>query len=118
MESADQTCCLLPRAWAEEPCRYFAATEKVLMAAGFEQAFARLRSRDARMGVRLQLTALLGSKGSYYRYKHGERLLTEEQQRLVAETFREHGYDGPLEYDRYIETYLFNKAIPSNSYEK
>ncbi|MBQ9357647.1 MAG: hypothetical protein IJT98_10230, partial [Prevotella sp.] len=70
MESTDWTCCLLPRAWAEKPCRYFAAAEKVLMAAGFEQAFARLRSRDARMGVRLQLTALLGSKGSYYRYKH------------------------------------------------
>ena len=48
----------------------------------------------------------LGSRGTYYRYQSGERLLTPEQQQKILQLFTAKGYNG-LSFEHYVETYDF-----------
>lgn len=99
--------CVMRSAQSGGTCSYFASSEKVRLARGFEQMMASLQSRDARLEIRQALTNYLGSKGTYYRYKHGERLLSCEQQQWIRQLFATYGYDHGLEFDAYITTYQF-----------
>lgn len=106
--------CVLPTALKDGKCNYFAPKEKVRMARGFENMFARVRSRDARAEMRLAITNYLGSKGTYYRYKHGERQLNPERQQWILQLFSRYGYDSEeLLFDEYVVSYDFN-----NGYEE
>lgn len=99
---------VMPTALRNGECRYYLKNEKVLMARGFDNMFARVCSRDARVEMRLAITDYLGSKGTYYRYKHGERLLTPEQQQWILQLFGRYGYDAEgLKFDEYIMTYNY-----------
>jgi len=55
----------------------------------------------------MELTDYLGSKGTYYRYKDGERLLSPEQQQWMAELFAKYGYDRDIRFDAYEDEYNF-----------
>ncbi len=103
--------CVLPLARREETCSYFQKAEKMRMARGFDTLFGQLRSRDARHDIRMELTAFFGSKGSYYRYKNGEMMLTPSQQQKVIDVFRRHGFDGDIVFDKYMEAYEFRDSF-------
>ena len=75
--------CVLPQAAKEGECPCFVKSERLKMARGFSEIKNKVRARDVRMAIRLKLTEYLGSKGSYYRYKDGEKLLSPEQQRWI-----------------------------------
>jgi hypothetical protein len=47
----------------------------------------------------------LGGNGTYYRYDHGERLLTPEQQDWIINLFKQYGYTDNLEFDGDKEVY-------------
>ena len=69
-----------------------------MLAWGFTHLYDNVRVRDYRF-VRQAVTRYLSSTGTYYRYHHGERLLTPEQQRDIQHIFSSFGYDEPCSYD-------------------
>ena len=72
--------------------------------------FARVKSRDDIYTMRRELTDYLGSKGTYYRYKYGEKPLSPEQQQWILRLFAQHGYTEGLEFDEYIDGYDFKRT--------
>lgn len=102
--------CVLPAALETAGgCRHFQQAEKVRMARGFHGIMQQVRSRDARHDIRIALTDYFGSKGSYYRYKDGERQMSPEQQQWVEALLRKNGITGELVFDEYEETYDFTR---------
>ena len=101
--------CVMPGALKDGDCAFFAKNEKVRIARGFKNMFARVTSRDDIYTMRRELTDYLGSKGTYYRYKEGERVLSPEQQQWILRLFAQHGYTDGLEFDEYTDGYDFKR---------
>ena len=101
--------CVMPWAMKDGECKSFFSSEKVRLARGFNKMFARVRNRDDKYNMRRDLTDYLGSKGSYYRYKDGERILNPEQQQWILQLFLRYGYEEPLEFDEYVDNYDFKR---------
>ena len=99
--------CVLPTALADGTCGYYKKAEKVKMARGFHALWQQLKSRDARHDIRMALTSYFGSKGSYYRYRDGERMMSQERQEAVAQIFRKYGFEGEITFDTVEECYDF-----------
>lgn len=105
--TVQQAVCVTPAAWADGMCSQFVEATPVSLARGFDRAFLCLHSRDARHELRLALTEYFGSRGSYYRHKHGERLLTPDRQQTVESLFRRYGYQQPEVFDEHILDYCY-----------
>ncbi len=88
-------------------CACYVKNEKVRVARGFNNMFARVKSRDDIYAMRRELTDYLGSVGTFYRCKSGERTLGPEQQQWILQLFGRHGYTEGLEFDEYADTYYF-----------
>lgn len=101
--------CVLPNAMKDGVCMYYQKPERVRMARGFGNLYDLVRDRHTRHLVRLQLTEYLGSKGTYYRYQHGERLLTPEQQAWIQELVKTYSNGIEMDFGSYIEEYDFQK---------
>lgn len=101
--------CILPQALEGGECSNYQKTEEVRMARGFAGIMASIRSRDVRHDVRLALTSYFGSKGSYYRFRDGERLMPPQQQEEIIRIMRQNGFQGDIVFDEYIETYDFTQ---------
>ena len=101
--------CVLPTAVKDGQCPFFEQYEKVTMARGFNKLYDQLHGRDNHHDVRMALTALFGSKGSYYRYKNGEKALTPQQQEAVLDIFSNRGIEGELRFDEYDLVYNFTR---------
>ena len=104
--------CLMPEVMmpieGDGRCRYFAKSEWVKFAYGFDSMMTKVHSRDGRFGIRMDLTHYFGSKGSYYRSKHGERQLSPADQQKVLSVFAQYGCVGDdFKFDRYEEGYAF-----------
>ena len=105
--TVDKWTSVMPGAMNNGKCRCFVKDEKVKIARGFDNMFAHVKRRGDRSALRQQLTDYLGSKGTYYRYKHGERLLSPEQQRWILDLFRRYGYTENVDFDNYICDYYY-----------
>lgn len=103
--------CVMPGSLRADVCPFFVKNEKVRLARGFKKMFARVDSRDDLFTIRRKLTDYLGSKGTYYRYKDGDKILSPEQQQWILQLFGQYGYTEGLEFDEYIDGYDF-KRIP------
>ena len=101
--------CVLPIVMKDDTCVYYQKPERVRMARGFGNLYDLVRDRHTRHLVRLQLTEYLGSKGTYYRYQHGERLLTPEQQAWIQELVKTYSNGKEMDFGSYIEGYDFQK---------
>lgn len=101
--------CVMPGALKDGDCAFFAKNEKVRIARGFKNMFARVKSRDDIYTMRRELTDYLGSVGTFYRCKSGERLLSPQQQQWILQLFGRHGYTEDLEFDEYADTYYFEQ---------
>ena len=101
-----QALCVTPAASTARSCSMYVEATPVLVARGFDGAFQRLQSRDARHDLRLSLTRYFGSRGSYYRYKHGECILTPRQQQAVLSHFGRYGYQRDV-FDSQYYDYCF-----------
>lgn len=102
--------CVMSGAMKDGSCSFFVKNEKVRFARGFKIMFARVKSRDDIYTMRRELTDYLGSKGTYYRYKYGEKPLSPEQQQWILRLFAQHGYTEGLEFDEYIDGYDFKRT--------
>ena len=79
------------------------------MAQGIASIYKNVKSREARSSIRFALTAHLGSKGTYYRYKDGERLINPKLQQEIADIV--HRYEPGIEvcFDKTFEDYDFTQ---------
>ena len=109
--AVDAWSCVMPWAESNGDCRYFFSTEKQRMARGFTKMFANMHNREDLHNLRLELTTFLGSKGSYDRYKKGEKLLTPDEQQWILQRFRQYGYEEGLEFDEYVYCYNFKRLF-------
>ena len=102
---------VLPNALKDGLCKYYQKAETVRMARGMRAIYKDVRTREAQHSIRMTLTSHFGSKGSYYRYRDGERWLSPEEQQFVTDTIRLAA--GPVEvsFDEYKDTYDFTKAL-------
>lgn len=99
--------CVLPSALKDGECQYFRKAEKMRMAKGLNGILGSVSDRQKRHNIRMALTELLGSKGTYYRYKNGERWMNPALQRAIGERLRQLGYEQEVTFDDYAEAYDF-----------
>lgn len=91
---------------ADGRCKFYAKNELVKFAYGFDEMMKKVNSRDGRFGIRMDLTSYFGSKGTYYRSKHGERQLSPADQQKVLSVFAQYGFSGDdYRFDRYEDGY-------------
>ena len=105
------TMCVMSWAQAEGKCLCYVPIEKVMLARGLNGLFRRLKSRDARHDLRIDLTKHLGSNGSFYRYKNGERWMTPDIQEWILQQLQTYGVELEKPFDEYKESYFF-RATP------
>lgn len=103
--------CILPNAVKEGECPFFKKAETKRMARGLNGIMASADSKQQRHNIRMALTELLGSIGTYYRYKAGARWINPNQQQVIEERLRKIGYDKEVEFDEYAETYDFTAGL-------
>ena len=101
--------CVLPQALDDGECYSYQKVEKVRMAYGFHGLMDKIKGRDAKHDIRIALTDHFGSKGSYYRYKDGERMLSPEEQQKIESIMRRNGFEGDIAFDKYEESYDFTR---------
>ncbi len=81
------------------------------MARGMNRIYEGVSDSRVRSKLRQALIVRLGSNGSYYRYKDGERLIGPELQQWIADLFQSNGVDAQPQYDEIFEAYDFTKTI-------
>lgn len=88
-------------------CKMYKEIRVIRAAYGFKTLFAEVKQKD-NTPLRNRIKAYLGGNTSYYRYHHGERLLTPEQQQWIINLFRRKGYTEGLRFDGYRDLYDFS----------
>ena len=101
--------CVLPNAIENGKCSYYQKAEKVTMAQGLAAIYQNVKSRAARSQIRCDLTAFFGSKGSYYRYKDGERLINPQLQQEIIDIVHQYEPDVEVKFDKSFEDYDFTR---------
>lgn len=84
-------------------CPFFKKMRTIRAAWGFDAIFKDVKQREA-PALRAAMKAYLGGNGQYYRYHHGELLLTPEQQKWIVDLFKNYGYSDGLAFDHYVDT--------------
>ena len=94
-----------PTALNGDQCPMFREIRYIRAAYGFKTLLKEVKVTDG-PALRKAIMDYLGSRGTYYRYQSGERLLTPEQQQKILQLFTAKGYNG-LSFEHYVETYDF-----------
>ena len=97
---------IYPTARQNGDCKHYKQTRAIRAAYGFKALFAEAKQKDG-TALRNRVKEYLGGHGTYYRYLHGERPLTPEQQEWILGLFRRNGYTENLCFDSYREIYDF-----------
>lgn len=108
--------CVTPHARLGEQCRQFATREPRQWARGFERGFQKLKSRDARYELRLELTRYFGSVGSFYNYRQGRRVMGVLKRQHVIEVFARWGVGEDDVLDEQWTGYYFDHGEELDDY--
>ncbi len=95
-----------PSARQGDRCVLLRPTRVIRAAYGFKGLFEEVKHMHASLLRRL-VKNYLGGNSAYYRFHHGERMLTPEQQEWIIALFRSYGYTGEVRFDHYQERYDF-----------
>lgn len=87
-------------------CVCYKQTGIIHAAYGFKALFAEIKKKDEKP-IRDRIKKYLGGNTAYYRYHHGKRLLSPDQQEWILALFRQHGYTEELHFDVYRDIYDF-----------
>lgn len=87
-------------------CVCYKQTGIIHAAYGFKALFAEIKKKDEKP-IRDRIKKYLGGNTAYYRYHHGKRLLSPDQQEWILALFRQHGYTEELHFDGYRDIYNF-----------
>ncbi|MBQ6065057.1 MAG: hypothetical protein IJK87_15745 [Prevotella sp.] len=96
-----------PNAYANGKCKHFKQVRIVNAARGFGDILANVRRNDY-PAMRQRLLKCVGTGGTFYRYRNGERLLMPEQQDAIRKVFRDFGYDDNVQFNGYVTVYDFS----------
>ena len=99
--------CVLPHQWKDEGCERYLKYETVRMAWGLNRVYQNVQEKYARSAIRVTLTSLLGSKGSYYRYKDGERLINPKKQQEIIDVVHRFAPGVDVEFDKTFDDFDF-----------
>ena len=99
--------CVLTHAQKDGECPYYLKYEKVMMAQGLNSIYKNVRAREARSKIRVTLTDYLGSKGTYYRYKDGERLINPKLQQEIINIVHRYAPGVEVTFDKLYADYDF-----------
>lgn len=80
-----------------EQCKLFRPRVRVTMKRGLTQFYVSMTGRQEH-DIRQELIKIFNRKG-YYQLRNGQRLITPEQQHLIEHVCRQHGWNGPFQYD-------------------
>ncbi len=96
--------CVFPQSLQDGECSYFYPVRTIREAWGFDPLFYDVKARDE-TPLRQSIERYVGSRSAYFRYNHGIRTLTPEQQDDILQLFAERGYDtSELHFANYRET--------------
>ncbi len=87
-------------------CVCYKQTGIIHAAYGFKALFAEIKKKDEKP-IRDRIKKYLGGNTAYYRYHHGKRLLSPDQQEWILALFRQQGYTEELHFDGYRDIYDF-----------
>lgn len=106
----DRVCgqAVYPTARQGNTCKMYKKARIIHAACGFTALFAEVKQKDSST-LRNRIRAYLGGKTTYYRFHHGERMLTPEQQKWIINLFHRYGYTGDLHFDAYRDIYDFTE---------
>ena len=107
--TATEHLCIIPHAVGDGHCPHFVEDGTVRLARGFSGIFSRV-GHEHYQAMKRQLMGYLGSatsKGTYYRYLHGERLLRPEQQAWICRLMERYGYSPEVTFDDYVDDFIF-----------
>lgn len=90
----------------EKGCRFYRTEQPKRMAWGFDKLFEEVKRKHSSI-LHNALHVYLNSKSNYYRYHHGELLLSPKQQEWIIKLFKKYGYTENLEFDHYVYAYDF-----------
>ena len=96
-----------PTAWQDGECKYFREKRFVQKAWGFTHLYDNVphyQRAEARRNVRFFFS---GGFGPYYRYHHGENLLSPEQQEEIMKIIAQYGSTDGIRFDHYVEAWDF-----------
>ena len=99
---------VFPTAWQDGACKCFREKRLVRKAWGFTHIYNNVPHRDlpeARANVRSYFS---GGCGPYYRYHHGENLLTPEQQADIMAILAKFGSTDGIRFDHYVTDWDFD----------
>lgn len=96
-----------PAARTGGACTMYRQARVIRAAYGFTALFAEVKQKDS-TPLRGRIKAYLGGNTTYYRYHHGEKLLSPEQQEWILGLFRRKGYTEGLRFDGYRELHDFS----------
>ena len=91
-----------PAARVGETCSAFVPMRVVRKARGMHRLMDSLPAKLAQQ-LKHELYVFLKGRSNFYRYLHGEMLLSPEQQREIAERVARMGCDLQVEFDSYVE---------------
>lgn len=97
---------IYPNALAAGQCKYYVEACDIRAAWGFKPLYTHVE-RHHRAPIRKDITAYLGSVGTYYRYDKGERRLSNKQQRDIMGILAKYGYTDDLHFAHYEASYDF-----------
>ena len=83
-----------------------------MMARGLNNIFNNVRARRAKSDIRETLTAELGSKGTYYRYKDGEKLIGPSLQKMIIDIVHRFAPEAEVHFDEEFEAYDYTIGVP------
>lgn len=124
-ECAKKTCCMhyqamqlipeerysgaavFPMAWKDGECKCFREKRRVKKAWGFTHLYDNVPQRDKADARRCVRSYFSGGCGPYYRYHHGENLLSPKQQADVLDIIAKFGSTDDIRFDHYTETWDF-----------
>ena len=97
---------VFPNAYRHGQCCHYRPIRPIKAARGFGDILANVRRSDYST-MRAELVKYLGTGGTFYRYRNGERLLTPEQQEWMRQLLRRYGYEDDVQFNSYVMTYDF-----------
>lgn len=95
---------VMPSSLKDGKCDQFVEAVVKRYAKGIKHMFDEVRMKHFGT-LKIRVMGILGGRTSYYRCLRGEKLISVEQQKWIADLFKSYGYDASDIYDEYIYSY-------------
>lgn len=99
---------IYPTAWQNDECKCFCEKRMVRKAWGFTHLYNHVPQRDVAEARRCVRSYFSGGCGPYYRYHHGENLLSPEQQADIMKIIAKYGSTEGIRFDHYVTDWDFD----------